>query len=228
MALTESQLSGRQRRTTKRDCRKMEEQIGDGNAQMSSDNLKKQAASSLKLSDMLKNAAALIPTWFETWGLQPITAVDIAVNNRLRRTRGRAALREGRIEVRPDLLSGSRQTLLETLCHEAAHIAVFRTHANARPHGPEWRQMVIAAGFEPRVQRIAECRLKRTNAVSELADRSALEWAVRIYDHRCPVCQMVRTAKRPVPRWRCAECIASGLAGELLISPRTRLQRRSD
>lgn len=179
-------------------------------------------------SDMLKNAAALIPTWFQCWGLRSLVPVEIVVNNRLRRTRGRAIPRDGRIEIRPDLISGSRQNLLETLCHEAAHIAIFDTHANARPHGPEWQELVRAAGFEPHVQQIAECRLTRAQAISERADRSRLGGAVRVFDHRCPVCQMLRTAKRPVPHWRCAECVDSGLAGELLISARTRQLRSSD
>ena len=181
-----------------------------------------------KKRDMLKNAAALIPTWFQSWGLRSSPPVNIAVNNRLRRTRGRAMLREGLIEVRPDLISGSRQNLLETLCHEAAHIAVFYTHANARPHGREWRELVMAAGFEPRVQQIAECRLPRAKAMSERTHRSTLERAVCVFDHRCPVCQMLRTAKRPVPHWRCAECVDLGLRGELLISARTRQPRSSD
>jgi predicted SprT family Zn-dependent metalloprotease len=192
-------------------------------SQTNHDRSKKRSAG----DEMIENAAALIQTWFESWGICSLTPVDIALNSRLRRARGRAVLREDRIEVRPDLLSGPSHDLLETLCHEAAHIAVFHTHPNARPHGPEWRQLVTAACFEPRGQRIAECGLVRTDALSELAYRSAPSRAVRLFDHRCPVCQMVRTAKRPVRRWRCAECIASGLAGELLISPRTLHQRNS-
>ena len=54
-----------------------------------------------KIRDMLKNAAALIPTWFRSWGLRSLPPVEIAVNNRLRRTRGRAVLSESRIEIRP-------------------------------------------------------------------------------------------------------------------------------
>jgi hypothetical protein len=37
---------------------------------------------------------------------------------------------------------------------------------------------------------------------------------------------MVRTAKRPVQRWRCAKCVALGLTGKLLITART-LQTRN-
>ena len=119
---------------------------------------------------MLKNAAALIPTWFKSWGLPSSTPVDVAVNNRLRRARGRAVLREGRIEVRPDLLSGSRRNLLETLCHEAAHIAVFHKYPNARPHGPEWRQLVRASWF--RAPRAANRRVSAPTKQTAMSERA--------------------------------------------------------
>jgi hypothetical protein len=38
------------------------------------------------------------------------------------------------------------------------------------------------------------------------------------YEHRCPVCQGVRYARRPVTRWRCSDCLDSGLGGELVIT----------
>jgi hypothetical protein len=50
----------------------------------------------------------------------------------------------------PDAL---RDLLEEVLCHELAHVAVYRLHGRAvRPHGPEWKGLVAAAGFKPRAR----------------------------------------------------------------------------
>ena len=36
--------------------------------------------------------------------------------------------------------------------------------------------------------------------------------------HRCPVCDFSRVAARPVRSWRCADCVAAGLGGNLVIT----------
>jgi predicted SprT family Zn-dependent metalloprotease len=38
--------------------------------------------------------------------------------------------------------------LEEVLCHELAHVAVYRLHGRSvRPHGPEWKRLVRQVGF---------------------------------------------------------------------------------
>jgi ribosomal protein L37AE/L43A len=37
------------------------------------------------------------------------------------------------------------------------------------------------------------------------------------FAHTCPVCQFRRIAKRRVTTWRCPECHANGLPGDLVI-----------
>ena len=93
-----------------------------------------------------------------------------------------------------------------------AHVAAHRLHGpTAKLHGPEWQALVRAAGFEPRI---------RTRDASP-AQRTARKGATgRIYEHRCPVCQTVRTARRPMTTWRCAECLDAGLDGALVITRR--------
>jgi hypothetical protein len=39
------------------------------------------------------------------------------------------------------------------------------------------------------------------------------------FEHRCPVCQSVRLARRRMTAWRCAECVEAGLNGVIDIRP---------
>jgi SprT protein len=101
------------------------------------------------------------------------------------------------------------------LCHELAHLAVHRLHGrSAKPHGPEWRALMQAAGYPPVT---SLCRV----VTDQSADRRL---SPSQFEHRCPVCQMVRLARRRVSAWRCANCVAAGLPGELIV---TRQEGRS-
>ncbi|MEP6494797.1 MAG: SprT-like domain-containing protein [bacterium] len=154
----------------------------------------------------------LIRDWATTWGLSGLEGgISLSFSSRLRRSLGRCVPSQGRIVVSASLLSGPLGPLADVLCHETAHVAAFLlTGSVERPHGLVWRQLVLAAGFEPRVRHPAA------------GFRRSLTWrSGRLpYEHRCPVCQSVRFARRPVPRWRCAECTAAGLLGELVVSMR--------
>jgi SprT protein len=154
---------------------------------------------------------ALIARWGAVWGVPDLECdVSITFSSRLKRSLGRCRPSTGRITLRSDLQYGDVERLAEVLCHELAHVAAFRLHGRAAaPHGAEWRELVERAGFTPRVRAI-ETVLARA-LVSEPT-------AILPYEHRCPVCQSVRYARRPVPRWRCAECREAGLSGELVIT----------
>jgi predicted SprT family Zn-dependent metalloprotease len=102
--------------------------------------------------------------------------------------------------------------LREVLCHELAHLAVYRLHGgSARPHGPEWRQLMAAVG-------VASLATARTCAVVRPTKPNARKDYRSRFEHRCPVCQMVRFARRPVRSWRCAGCVAAGLPGLLTVT----------
>jgi predicted SprT family Zn-dependent metalloprotease len=99
----------------------------------------------------------------------------------------------------------------EVLCHELAHAAVDHLHGTGgKPHGADWQHLIQLAGFAtnahlPRAPHAADVRTRKSNP------------ATAHYVHRCPVCHMTRRAKRPVKQWRCRECTAAGLSGELEI-----------
>lgn len=137
--------------------------------------------------------------------------MQVAVSYRLTTTLARCWPRTGRIELSARALRMPAR-LPELLCHEAAHLAVFALHGpDCRPHGPEWQALMRQAGFEPRATLVSACRVMRPKPAPVSAR----------YEHVCPVCHTSRTAKRPVPRWRCAACVAAGLDGTLTIRRRS-------
>jgi len=162
--------------------------------------------------------------WSSAWCVPDLAGVvRIEISRRMRRSLGRCHPRTGLIRLNAALLGEPEELQREVLCHEAAHVAVYLLHRNrngVRPHGLEWKQLMRAAGFGPRV-RMDPARLSRK---SQEAVRPAV-----CYRHRCPVCGASRVAGRPVHRWRCRACHESGLKGKLEISaqPRAALDPRA-
>lgn len=158
--------------------------------------------------------APLLRRWTRRWGLPGLEdALSVSFSSRLRRALGRSVPSEGRIILNPSLTAAATGRLPEVLCHEAAHVAAYVLHGRVgRPHGPEWASLVRAAGFTPTVHTPAG--LPQRDQREPKAGR-----APRFrYEHRCPVCQSTRWARRPIPRWRCADCRAAGLEGEMHIT----------
>lgn len=127
----------------------------------------------------------------------------------MRSTLGRATPATGRVVLNAALLDGTESKLLEVLCHELAHVAAHRRYgATVRPHGAEWAAFVRQAGYAA-VTRV-EGQSSRLTPTAPAAGRYPVV-------HMCPVCHTRRFARRAVPRWRCAECVAAGLGGELTV-----------
>lgn len=98
--------------------------------------------------------------------------------------------------------------LEEVLCHELAHIVAHDSVGRQEgPHGPTWKQLVRIGGFEPRVRLVYV-----DDAPRKVVLRSSR------FLHRCPVCDFSRVAARPIWAWRCADCVAAGLDGNLVIT----------
>lgn len=142
------------------------------------------------------------------WNLPELQLeVEVVFSPKLTRNLGRAIPSRGIVTLHVALASAPRRLLREVLSHEAAHIAVFRRHGESkRPHGPEWAELVRQAGYKPSKSLVV--------AASGDPKRRA---STRRYEHLCPVCQVVRVAKRPMPRWRCQGCADAGLQGTLRI-----------
>lgn len=149
--------------------------------------------------------------WGTVWGIQNLgRRVKIIFSPHLKRSLGRCDVVGHSISLNLVCKTLPRRKLLEILCHEAAHIAVREIYGDStRPHGAEWQQLVRAAGYEAR----ATTRLDTLNPAGavKVGSRS-------LYRHRCPVCQMCRTAPRSMRSWRCAACVEVGLDGRLVIT----------
>ncbi len=126
------------------------------------------------------------------------------------RSLGRCYPTRGLIRISEHLLEAPRSILEEALCHELAHVAVHEMNGKrCRPHGPEWKDLMRIAGYEPRA-RLPAGTLPRPSRKRRQRQRY-------LYIHRCPVCQAEQIARRAVRRWRCAACVEAGLEGELEI-----------
>lgn len=103
--------------------------------------------------------------------------------------------------------------MVMVLCHEVAHLAVFRLHGSkAAIHGSEWQHLLSTSGFKARRGLIIGNTSVGNTSVGNTSE-------VR-YIHACPVCQATRTAKRPHHLWYCVACRQAGLEGLLVIHSR--------
>jgi predicted SprT family Zn-dependent metalloprotease len=154
-------------------------------------------------------AADCFAVWASLWQVPELAAapVRVSVSRSMHHSLGRWL--PARCEIRVSILAlCSTAVVVEVLCHEAAHVAVFLRHGSkSRPHGPEWRALMQEAGFGART---------RIPLPSAAAPAQRISKA-RVYEHRCPICQSVSYARRPMPRLRCTTCCAAGLDGILEI-----------
>jgi predicted SprT family Zn-dependent metalloprotease len=134
-----------------------------------------------------------------------LAGVAVVANPRLRTTLARYRPASALIEIAP---AARHRDLQRVLVHELAHAAAVELHGRrVRPHGKEWRALVEAAertGLVPKARRAGT------------GPRPGKPSTAR-YAHSCPVCHFSRIAKRKVTAWRCPDCRAAGLPGELAI-----------
>ena len=165
---------------------------------------------------MLSSADDLLAAVFRTWNIPTslTDAVVLEVSPRLRTSLGICYPDRKLIRLHPLLVEPKNEDLLrEVVCHESAHIvAPFKAGRRVKPHGPEWQALVAECGYKPRI------RIEVPGFPTPSQERTRVKKAPRSYEHRCPVCQTWRLASRPQQRWRCAECVDSGLDGKLSIT----------
>lgn len=159
--------------------------------------------------------------WARLWNAHGLLSdVGFRDNRRLRTTPARWIAAERVIELGPRYFSLPRRRM-EILCHELAHAVLTLRHSRSfAPHGSEWRALVAAAGFAPRAK--LQVRRRRSSSTAAPRVEEALGGSPRPtisrHEHRCPTCHSVRYSARSMTRWRCVECAAAGLPGELSIT----------
>jgi predicted SprT family Zn-dependent metalloprotease len=154
--------------------------------------------------------ARTIRKWCSIWGVPALAdTVSVRANARLRSSIARLVVANRCVELGP-LFFTAPVNHREVLCHELAHAAArLKYGRRTRPHGPEWRDLVRAVGFEPRA---------RQPGIRLLPSAAEQRQWTRRYEHRCPVCQSAWYARRPVTAWRCPTCTGAGLPGTLNIT----------
>jgi predicted SprT family Zn-dependent metalloprotease len=156
---------------------------------------------------------------FATLWSMPLLAqtTSIRFSSRLRRTWGRTNLQRRSITLAAELEQDP--SLLESvLCHELAHLAAYDLVGRAeRAHGPTWQRLVREAGQHP-VVRLRDVQTVVGLREAQAAAPGARPAAPRRFLHRCLVCDFSRSARKPMPAWRCSDCVAAGLDGALSIT----------
>lgn len=149
--------------------------------------------------------------WCRAWRVPQLPArLHIEFGHRLRTSLGRCHVRKGIIRLNGFLLLPQNRVLLrETLCHEAAHAAVYILHGpGARAHGPEWKALMKAAGMQPRAT--IPARLIAGFPRPSAATRP-------LYEYHCAVCGLIHRARVRRSRYRCRACLRAGRSGLLTI-----------
>jgi len=138
------------------------------------------------------------------WNVEEIQGeIKVEFCGRLTRSLGRTLSSQKTIRLNMELCTTLKDYLDEVICHELAHVVTVHQHGpSSRPHGEEWRNLVRLAGYEPSV---------RMQVNGQVPPRKV----PKKYKHYCPVCHLQRISRTKITRWRCSECVANGLTGQL-------------
>lgn len=149
------------------------------------------------------NFTQALSKWARTWQTPDLPQfVRVSFSPRLKRSLGRVRPKYGTISLHGKLSGAPRRVLLEILCHEAAHVAAYLLHGpRVTPHGPEWRALVRAVGYQPRTS--LKCALLR--------DAPPSRSAAHKHCYRCPVCQTDHFVKRRSSKIVCGACFRHGV-----------------
>jgi predicted SprT family Zn-dependent metalloprotease len=155
----------------------------------------------------------LVIKFGKVWGMPRLNEnLDIEVSYRLKKSFGRCIPSKGLIRLNPILLEDKYSILCEeVICHEAAHYVVFlKNGPNCRPHGKEWKNLLIAAGYVPSV------KLKSPRLNNESVAKNIKKSRIH-YHHRCLICQGVWIYKKPKRNVICPHCKCGGIISKLTI-----------
>ena len=153
----------------------------------------------------------VLSKWAKVWRTPDLPRrVSISFSKRMRNSLGRARPKSGMITVNAKCASASRAFLLEVICHEAAHVAAYMLYGlRTKPHGPEWAQLLRAAGYQPSTS-LKACEWKELAPSRVLAHR---------HHYFCPICQADLYVTRKNSRLHCNTCFSAGVTTPLQFCP---------
>ena len=145
----------------------------------------------------------------DLWGVH-LAGLTVVRNPRLRTTLARYLPLERRLEV--STAAARARHPERVLVHELAHAAAVELYGRkVRPHGKEWAALI---------ERAERAGFKTATPRQSKANRPTKRPSTSRFEHVCPVCHFRRIAKRRVTTWRCPDCRAAGLPGDLAIEKR--------
>lgn len=102
----------------------------------------------------VQNAGPLLEGWCHLWGAAGLAPeISLEISTRMTRSLGRCYPDRQLIRIADFVLEESEELFREVLCHEAAHLAAYQLHGKSiRPHGREWKALMVEAGYEPAVK----------------------------------------------------------------------------
>jgi len=100
--------------------------------------------------ELQRRAEPVLERLASTWDEPRVRTLDVGLGKRFSSSLGRAYLDTGRVRIAPPLVRSRH--LEEVLVHEAAHVVCHWRHGRVRPHGREWRDLVLEAGERARVR----------------------------------------------------------------------------
>jgi predicted metal-dependent hydrolase len=92
--------------------------------------------------------------WCHLWGIEEMAPeISVEFSSRMTRSLGRCYADRKLIRIAQFVREESDALVQEVLCHEAAHIAAHHLYGSSiRPHGPEWKSLMLKAGYPPSVR----------------------------------------------------------------------------
>ena len=95
-----------------------------------------------------------LQSWCHVWAADDLAAqITVEFSSRMTRSLGRCYPERNLIRIAQFVLEDSDALVQEVLCHEAAHLAAHHLYGSSiRPHGPEWKALMLAAGYPPSVR----------------------------------------------------------------------------
>lgn len=153
----------------------------------------------------------LIGGWGRIWQAPSLCAgLEISFSVRMRSKLGSCHAHRRKITLNSLLARPENaEVAVEVLCHEAAHLAAYDLFGRRiKPHGPEWKALMRAASFEPRVR-------FDPASVTGLALIRKSRFA---YRHVCRDCGARFVSGRTDRRWRCRPCYARTGGGRFIVT----------
>ena len=92
--------------------------------------------------------------WCHLWGVEELAPeISVELSSRMTRSLGRCYPDRKLIRIAQFVFDESSTLVQEVLCHEAAHLAAYHLHGTSiRPHGREWKALMLMAGHPPTVR----------------------------------------------------------------------------